>query len=146
MSGSVSYSWEMSEFDQSLVGHSLTLCSIFNLAILIGRTYFGVKFLCMGWCPHSFTGCTAWLPEMVTLSFISPTALSHIESHPHRLLGASPIQGLWHIPEMLPYHVTHHLLPPQPPSHPIPHIHSFLVSILFSWLSGIQEYSHEPMD
>ena len=34
-----------------------SLCSIFNPAILIDWTYFGVNILCEGWCPHPWESC-----------------------------------------------------------------------------------------
>jgi hypothetical protein len=45
-----------SKSDQSLVGHSFNLCSIFVPAFLLDRSNFGSKMLKMGWCPHPSTG------------------------------------------------------------------------------------------
>ena len=85
----------------ALVGHSLNLCSIFVPALLVGRTNFGQKGLWVGWYPYSSTGSPAGLQEVATSDFMPPAA-SHSSSHPHRLPGASPIPGLWHILEMPP--------------------------------------------
>jgi hypothetical protein len=50
---------------QSLVDHSPSLCSIFFLAHLVGRTHFGSNTLWVS-CPYSSTGSPAWLQEVAT--------------------------------------------------------------------------------
>ena len=93
----------------SLFAHSLSLWSIFVPALLVSRTNFGQKGLWVGWYPYSSTGSPAGLQEVATSDFMPPAA-SHSSSHPHRLPGASPIPGLWHILEI--------------PSHTLISIHS----------------------
>jgi hypothetical protein len=44
---------------QSLVGHSLNLCSILISVLLVGRTNLGMKVLWVGWCPYASTGSLA---------------------------------------------------------------------------------------
>ena len=82
---------------QSLVGHSLSLCSIFVSACLVGRAHIlGSKVLWVFWCPYPSTGSPALLQEVVTPGSISPIARRLSQSHPPRLPGASHIPDVWH--------------------------------------------------
>ena len=81
-----------SQFGLAIGRPSLSLCSIFVPALLIGKTYFGSKVLWMGFIliPRLWVqpGYRRWP---------FPTARSLSWSHPHRLSGASPTPGLWFI-------------------------------------------------
>ena len=49
------------KLDQSVVGHSISLCYIFVSVLLVGRINFGLKVIWVGWCPYPSTGSPAWL-------------------------------------------------------------------------------------
>lgn len=62
------------KLNQPLVGQSLTFCSIFTPAHLVGRKYCKLKVLWLGWCSNSSTGSLASLSEMPGSGSISPIA------------------------------------------------------------------------
>ena len=53
-----------------LVGLSLGLCS--TPAFLLDRISFGLKVLCVCWCPYSSTGGPAWLQEVASSASMYP--------------------------------------------------------------------------
>lgn len=61
---------------QSLVGHSLNLCSIFISAHLVDRTNFRPKGLWEGWEPPLSPGSPTWIQEVAISGFISITTRS----------------------------------------------------------------------
>jgi hypothetical protein len=59
-------------FDQLLVGHSLSLCSIPNPCTSVDRINLGSKDLWVGECPYCSPGVLVWLQEVASSDFISP--------------------------------------------------------------------------
>ena len=49
-----------------LVGHSLSLCSIFVPMLLVDKTKLGSKVLWMGWCLYRSTEGPDWLQEVAS--------------------------------------------------------------------------------
>jgi hypothetical protein len=86
----------------SLIAPFLNFCSIFIPAHLIDRTNFGLKVLCVVWCPYPSIGILSWLQEVHVSGPISPVAKSLIWDHPYRFLGVSLVFNFWLIPELHP--------------------------------------------
>jgi hypothetical protein len=81
---------------QSLIGHSVSLCSIF-VHELIGRTNFGSKVLWVDCCSYASTGRSAWLQEVSTSGSYLPllevsarvTLIDSLEPSPFQVSGMS---------------------------------------------------------
>ena len=139
---------------QSLFGHSLSLCSIFDPVLNVGRTKFWSKILQEGWCPYPSPESLPWLQEVPTTIF--PTARSLIDSleptwsqgsRTRVLLGDAPPTPTSSFKLSQPsFYLSLYLIPkPSSPPHPLSQQVTYLypppMTILFPPLSDIQASS-----
>lgn len=114
----------------SFVGQSLSLCSIFIPAHLVGRTNLLLKVLWVVWCHRPSTGSPNRLQEVIPSGSTYLAIRSLSQSHSHRLPGAYLVLGLPFVPEMPPINFQSLFQPsssslplstPDPHSHSLPH-------------------------
>ena len=74
---------------QSLVGHSLSLCSLFVTIHIVVRVQFGAKVFWVVCCPYPSSGSFAWLQEAGSSGFTFPT-IGVSARVTHRCSEASP--------------------------------------------------------
>ena len=96
-----SFPWGLN-VHKSLAYLSLNPWSIFIRAYLEGRANFASKALWVGWWPSFFNGSPTWLQEVTTSDSMSPDSRSLSQGHPHILLQATHVLGLWLVPERPP--------------------------------------------
>ena len=138
-----------------LVGHSLSLCSIFVSAFLVDRTNFGLKVLWLCWCLYSSTWGSAWLQWVASSESVSLLRWISAKVTPKDCWETSPSQvsgTSWRCCSPLPNSCrfqsfswlsgplscfSSHLIPPPPPplSHSVPSLHLPPMTILFPLLS-----------
>jgi hypothetical protein len=132
---------------QSWIDHSLSLCSIFAPAHLIGWTHLESKVLWVVCCHYPSTGSSVWLQGVWPfpdpyLPLLGVSARIAFIDTP----GSSAIPGLWHVLEIapqFPFSLPYYSMHDRPQYHSSPHL-LFHPSSLFPLLRKIQTSSLGP--